>query len=352
MTARKERPIPSIFDAEGLIERVAATPHVLWRLNGIINWNIFRPTIDEVFARIAKGPGGRPPFERMMMFKVMILKHLYNLSDAQMEQRLLGDMFFRVFLGLTFADPTPDEKTIWGYHNELCQAGVILELFATFDEQLQKQGFIAKDGITVDASIVPVPVQHFTKKEKEALDKGETPESWKDHPARASQRDIEAKWTKKNKKSYFGYKNHIKTDTKTKLIRSFEVTPANDHDSQLIETLLDKNEDAGEEIHADTGYVGDPIRKILRKNKVKDRRHKKAFKNSPLNEYQTKQNKKKSKVRAGVEHVFGSIHMKMRDIRVRTIGRIRATFVIGMRNIIYNMCRYDFLKRERGASYV
>lgn len=135
------------------------------------------------------------------------------------------------------------------------------------------------------------------------------------------------------------------------MIRSFEVTPANDHDSQLVETLLDKNEDAGEEMHADTAYVGEPIRKILRKNKVKDRRHKKAFKNSPLNDYQTKQNKKKSKVRAGVEHVFGAVHMKIKDIRVRTIGRIRATFVIGMRNIIYNMCRYDFLKREREVSY-
>jgi transposase, IS5 family len=346
MTARKQRPIPGIFDSEALLERVAATPHVLWRLNEIIDWDIFRPTIDEAFARIPKGPGGRPAFNRMMMFKVMILKHLYNLSDLQMEQRLLGDLFFRHFLGLTFADASPDEKTIWGYHDELCQAGVILDLFATFDEQLQKQGFIAKEGITVDASINPVPVQHFTAKEKEALDKGETPESWKEKPAIARQRDVDAKWTKKNKKSHFGYKNHIKTDTKTKLIRSFEVTPANDHDSQLVGTLINEN-DAGEELHADSAYVGDPIRRDLRKNKVKDRRHKKAFKNAPLSEYQTKQNIKKSKVRAGVEHVFGAIHMKLVDIRIRTIGRIRATFVIGMRNIIYNMCRYDYLKRKK-----
>ena len=281
----------------------------------------------------------------MMMFKIMLLKHLYNIPDGQMQQRLLGDLYFRHFLGLTFADPTPDEKTIWWYHNELCQAGVIMDLFATFDAQLEKAGFAAKEGVIVDATIIPVPTQHFTKKEKEALDKGETPEDWVEHPARASQKDTDAEWTKKNKKSYFGYKNHIKIDKKTKMIRTFEVTPANDHDSQLLGTLLSE-EDAGEEIYADSAYVGEPNKEKIRKYKMRDRRHKKSFRNSPLNEYQKKQNHKKSKVRARVEHVFGAMQMKLGDIRVRTIGRLRATFVIGMRNIVYNMCRYEYLKRK------
>jgi IS5 family transposase len=350
MTARKHRPTPGLFDAEALLAHIAGTDHVLLRLNEIIEWQRFMPIINKAFARKPKGPGGRPNYDRRMMLKIMVIKHLYNIPDGQMEQRLLGDLFYRVFLGLTFADATPDEKTIWHFQNELSEAGVILDLFAAFDEQLQEHGFIAKEGSIVDATIVPVPVQHLTKEEKAALDKGETPESWKEKLGIARQRDTEATWTKKRKKTYFGYKNHIKVDRKDKLIRSFEVTPANDHDSQLIGTLIDEN-DAGEEMHGDSAYAGKSIKRLLRKSKVKNRLHDKAWKNAPLNEYQKKQNKKKSRIRARVEHVFGAFKMKMGDIRVRTIGRIRATFVIGMRNITYNMCRYDFLKRTRRVGY-
>jgi transposase, IS5 family len=350
MTARKHRPASGLFDSEALLEHIAARDHVLWRLNKIVEWQRFMPIINRAFAKKAKGPGGRPNYDRLLMFKIMVLKHLYNIPDGQMEQRLLGDLFFRVFLGLTFADATPDEKTIWHFQNELSEAGVILELFEAFDEQLQENGFIAKEGAIVDATIVPVPVQHITKEEKEALDKGEIPKSWEEKPARGSQRDTEAAWTKKHKRTYFGYKNHIKVDRKDKLIRSFEVTPANDHDSQLLATLIDEK-DAGEELHGDSAYAGKPIESELRKTRIKNRLHKKSWKNTPLSEYQKKQNNRKSKIRARVEHVFGAFKMKMGDIRVRTIGRIRATFVIGMRNITYNMCRYDFLKRERRASY-
>ena len=129
-----------------------------------------------------------------------------------MEQKLLGDLHFRFFLDLTFADPTPDEKTIWHYRERLNEAGVILELFEKFDAQLLEQELIVKDGIIVDATIVPAPKQHFTKAEKETIERNETPESWKEKPAIGRQRDTDAKWTRKNNNSFFGYKNHIKID--------------------------------------------------------------------------------------------------------------------------------------------
>ena len=216
-----------------------------------------------------------------------------------------------------------------------------------FDAQLKVQNLIAKNGIIVDATIVKAPVQHISEKEREVIDKGEMPKEWKENPAILRQRDTDAAWTKKHGKSYFGYKDHVKVDRESKVILSFEVTPANDHDSQLVETLLDEEQDAGQEIHADAAYIGEPIRQILCKNNVKDRRHKKAMKNVPLSKYQKRQNRYKSRIRARVEHVFGAMSMKMMDIRVRTIGRVRATFVIGMRNIIYNMFRFDYLMRSR-----
>jgi transposase, IS5 family len=345
-TARKHRPAPGFFDAEELLQRVAQTDHVLFRINKLVDWERFRPILTEVFKIVPKKPGGRPPYDRMMMFKVMVIKHLYNIPDGQMEIRLLGDLHYRVFLGLSLADATPDEKSIWLYHNKLCQSGKILELFDAFDAQLLEQGLVAQEGRSVDATIVPVPVQRVTKKERETIKRGEIPEEWKQNPSIARQRDTDAAWTKKHGKSYFGYKNHIKMDEKRKLIRTFEVTPANVHDSQPVGILLNE-EDTGQPFHGDAAYVGDPIRQMLRGLKMKDCRHAKATKNKPLSRYQKRANKAKSKIRARVEHVFGAMRMKMGDIRIRSIGIVRVTFVIGMRNILYNMCRADFLRRMR-----
>lgn len=233
------------------------------------------------------------------------------------------------------------------FKNELCQAGVILDLFDTFNAQLHDHGVMANEGRIVDATIVPVPVQHISKKDRDTLDRGEIPQEWKENPAIAHLRDTDAAWTKKHKKSYFGYKNHVKVDQEKKLIRTFEVTPASDHDSQVVGILLDTEQDTGQELYADAAYVGEPIRKILHGHKMKDRRHRKAMKNAPLNQYQKRQNKGKSKIRVRVEHAFGAMRMKMGDLRIRSIGLIRATFVIGMRNMVYNMCRYDSLQRIR-----
>lgn len=343
MTARKHRPNPGLFDGEEILQRVANTDHVLFRIDRIVEWERFRPIINEVFSVEPKRPGGRPPYDRMMMFKIMVIKHLYNLSDAQVENRLLGDLYFRVFLGLGFADPTPDEKTIWLFHDKLSQSGQILELFAAFDAQLHEHGMMAQEGQSVDASIVPVPVRRTTRQERQTLSRGEVPEEWKQNPSIARQRDTDAAWTKKNGKSYFGYKVHIKIDEKRKLIRTFEVTSADVHDSQTVNILTE--EDTGQPFYGDTAYVGEPIRKLLRRYKMKDRRQMKAYRNTPLNERQQRTNKKRSKIRARVEHVFGAMHMKMGDIRIRSIGIVRVTFVIGMRNILYNMYRADFLRR-------
>jgi IS5 family transposase len=71
------------------------------------------------------------------------------------------------------------------------------------------------------------------------------------------------------------------------------------------------------------------------------------MKNNPLSENQKRRNKRKSRTRARVEHAFGAMRMKMGDLRIRSIGLIRATFVIGMRNLMYNICRLDSLQRIR-----
>jgi IS5 family transposase len=126
----------------------------------------------------------------MMIFKIIVLKHLYNnIPDGIMDECLLCDLYFRVFLRLAISDPTTDEKTIWPFHDRLCQAGVSLNLFAAFDEQLHAYGMAAKEGRIVDTSIVSVPVQHISTIDRETLDRGEIPAEWEQNPAIAPRRD-------------------------------------------------------------------------------------------------------------------------------------------------------------------
>jgi IS5 family transposase len=57
------------------------------------------------------------------------------------------------------------------------------------------------------------------------------PQQWKENPHKLAQKDVDARWTKKNNNVFYGYKSHIKADTKTKLIEEYIVTDASMHDS-------------------------------------------------------------------------------------------------------------------------
>jgi transposase, IS5 family len=74
-----------LFDETDRLKELSRLGDPLEKLNGAIDWNVFKPLVKKVFAKEAKGPGGRPPYEYIMMFKILILQRLYNISDAQTE---------------------------------------------------------------------------------------------------------------------------------------------------------------------------------------------------------------------------------------------------------------------------
>jgi IS5 family transposase len=132
----------------------------------------------------------------------------------------------------------PDAKTVWLYREGLAQAGMVDALFGQFDGYLARQGYIARDGQILDASIVPVPKNHNRREENKAIKRGEVPEGWADKPAKRSQKDIDARWTKKHGKRHYGYENHVNVDRKHKLVRRYHVSNAALHDSQAVDHLL------------------------------------------------------------------------------------------------------------------
>ncbi len=120
----------------------------------MIKWESFRHTLNRVFEKQAKGPGGRPALDYVMMFKIFILQRLYNLSDAQIQFQIMDRLSFMRFLGLNLQDQVPDEKTIWLFRETLTKSGKIELLFEQFRSYLLNEGIIAHSGKIVDASFV------------------------------------------------------------------------------------------------------------------------------------------------------------------------------------------------------
>ena len=336
-----------LFDVEERLMKLAEANDPLVRLKERVRWEQFRPVLEGVFKRSGSGKGGRPPFDYVMMFKILILQRYYNLSDERTEYQILDRLSFMRFLGLKISDKVPDAKTIWHFKEQLTNADVIEKLFETFLGSLTSAGLIMQEGSIVDASFVEVPVQRNKACENAEIKEGGTPEEWKEDKRKLAQKDVDARWTKKNNQNFYGYKDHVKTDAKSKLITKYEVTAASVHDSQVLETLLD-TADEKKPLYADSAYVGQD--KMLEEKKVDARIHEKGYRNRPLNEAQKEANHEKSKVRARVEHIFGFIENSMGGSRIRCIGKTRAKATIGLINLTYNMFRALQITRIKGIT--
>lgn len=337
--AMKEHTQPGFFDEENRLTKLTKKKDPLVRLSSMIKWENFRQTLDRVMKKETRGNGGRPPYDYIMMFKILILQRLYNISDEQMEFQINDRLTFMRFLGLRLGDNIPDQNTIWLFREKLINKRAIEKLFNRFEVMLEKEGFLLKEGSIIDATIVEAPKQRNSREENDQIKQGEIPDGWENKPNMLRQKDTDAKWLKKNGEKYYGYKNHVKVCRKSKLISGYIVTDASVHDSQVVEELLDKS-DSHHELFADSAYSGEQIARLLEKKKIRNRIHEKGYSNTPLTEAQFENNRKKSKIRARIEHVFGYMTNSMRGIFIRTIGKKRASGVIGLMNITYNMSRY------------
>ena len=333
----------TLFDAQNTKENLSALGNPLDRLLQVINFEIFRIILEEVFLNKSKrNNAGAKPFDVVMMFKIMIIKHYYNLSDHQVEYQIIDRQSFKDFLGLASGDKVPDEKTIWAFSEKLTQSGVAEKLFQMFVDQLNEQGLIFNEGQIIDASFVLAPKQHNTREENKEIKNGKGGDLWNDQPNKKSHKDVDARWTQKGGQNYFGYKNHIKVDARSKFIKGCFVSSASLHDSQALEYLLDES-DSGQELYADAAYVGQE--ETLKKFGVQDQICEKGYRNKPLTDKQKECNLIKSSIRSRVEHVFGFEEGSMYRLATHRIGLMRATAHIFFVNLIYNFCRFEQITR-------
>lgn len=326
-------------DRHALLEKLGDP---LPKLNRVVDWEAFRPTLAKVYDKARKSKAGRKPYDVVLMFKILVIQHLYNLSDDQVEYQIRDRYSFCRFLELTPEGRVPDGKTVWLFRERLKELDLVDELFAALMLEIEAAGFIPKRGQIVDASMVQAPRQRNSRQENEAIKRGEMPEGWEDQPNKLRQKDREARWTKKHGKTFYGYKNHVGIDREHKLVRHFEVTDASVHDSQVLDVLLDQTNTSAD-VWADSAYRSKEREEALARQGYRSHIHTRGQKSRPLNERQQKANHKRSKVRARVEHVFAS-QAAMGGQLVRTIGLARARLKIALNNIVYNLRRWTYLQ--------
>lgn len=283
-------------------------------LDKSIDWNELVGPIEKVLKeKRSKEPAGRPPYPTITIVKCFLLQHMYDLSDPRLEEEIADRRSFQMFLHINQGDSIPDETTICVQRKQYAQLNLDKLLFESFNRILEQKNMLLERGTLIDATIKNAQAKPGIK------------------------RDMDAKHTKKRKKSYYGYKGHIGLDLGTEVIHSVEFTPANVSDMNVFETLLSGKEQS---VYADKGYTKEERKKALESKGVFCGILEKANRNRPLTKEQICKNKQKSKIRNIVERPFAYMKRILNYDRCRYYGIERNRFEFIIKTTIYNMRRY------------
>jgi len=315
--------------------------------------------MEAALPRADRSRGGRPPYDAVLMFRILVLQALYTLSDEQTEYQLRDRLVEPLcgstmrFAGLALHDPVPDAKTIWLFREQPTRAGALAKLFARFDAVLHERGYLAMGGQIVDATVVEARRPRLTRGEKAILRGGGTPEGWS--KARTRQIDRDGRWTlKRGRKAkppegaprqaaaeiavpVFGYKNHLGVDRRHGFIRRFAVTDAARHDGSQLGAVLDPNNTAAD-VWADAAYRSRANLDLLGRRGLAPQFQRARPRGRPMPAHIARGNATRARVRSLVEHVFATQKRRM-GLVVRCIGLMRATARITLANLVYNMRR-------------
>ena len=139
---------PGFFDVEERLKELSAKGDALERLNAIVDFEMFRPDLERAVPRSERSKGGRPPYDHVLMFRVLILQSSHSLSDERTEYLIKDRLSFMRFLRLSLTQSVPDANSIWNFREALTRAKIdgkpaIEVLFTRFDAALTKAGFLA-----------------------------------------------------------------------------------------------------------------------------------------------------------------------------------------------------------------
>jgi transposase, IS5 family len=244
-----------------------------------------------------KAGGGRPPIGVERMLRIYFLQQWFNLSDPAVEEALYDSAALRDFVKIDLGrEPAPDETTVCKFRHLLEEHGLGGEMLGTVNLHLQSRGVRISTGTIVDATIIHAPSSTKNREQR---------------------RDPEMHQTRKGNQWYFGMKAHVGVDSKTKLIHTALVTPANTADATVLPELLHGEETR---VWGDQAYQGQT--EVIREcaPRAQDCTHRRYRYKNRIDQAQRAKNRSKSSVRSKVEHVFGVMKLKFGFTKVRYRG--------------------------------
>jgi len=292
---------------------------ILAKLNRLINWKPF----EKILATLHPSPTGRPAYNPLLLLKALIIQQIYGHSDPELELMLYGNLFYRRFLGLSATDPVPDHSTISRFRKDLKSMNLYRKCFEELKRQLAEKGYDLQCGKITDARLV-----------KAARNPGKG--------------DPDASFTKKGDQTHYGYKDHIAIDPKHEFVTEFVCTPANVHDSRVIDELLSGEEAA---IFADKAYDSRDLKRWCRQRGIFYGVLARGAGNRKISSFQKKRNRKLQAVRRKIEKVFGIFSLHLNRARARYVGLVANEIHLFLTVFTYNLLRLHWHLLSSGLSY-
>jgi len=340
------------------LAEISAQGDPLETLASTVDFEMFRPVLEGALGRPPRWKGGRPPFDPVLKFRMLVLQSLHGLSLEQTEYLVRDRLSWMRFCQLGPEDRVPDANTLWDFREALIAAGALDALFARLDRAINAAGYLPRGGQILDATLIAAPRQRNTDGERAAIKEGKSAaDIWPDKPAKARQKDVDGRWTVKYSKAtaradgtkpvdiaipVYGYKSHISIDRMHGIVRRQIVTDAARHDGARLREGLIQGANTSRDVWADSAYRSAENEAWLADHGMTSRIHRKKPRGRPMPTRTSRANAAKSALRSKVEHVFAHQKARMR-VTIRTIGIARAEAAITLANMAYNMTRWRWL---------
>jgi len=311
----------------------------------VVNWNMIR---DELRG-IHTSKMGAPSFQPLLLFKALLIQRWYNLSDPATEDSLNDRKSFARFVGLPLDAKAPDHTTLWRFRELLIKRGLMEPLLLALMRQIDTAGLVLRQGTLLDATFVPSAVHPPSAPREPKTPKEPAVESQASQPAKPqaeakpadlfkagklSRLDPDARWAKKGKKAYFGFKLHIAVDQERRIIRAHKVTAANVNDGVVGPDLVQPD---GGAHYADKAYSSQPMRQTLAQHDLPDGVMQLGTKHYPLRPAQRRRNSILATIRYAVEGVFGEAKSRLGLARARYRGIKKVQFECDLVVFAFNL---------------
>lgn len=282
--------------AERFMDPRMGANETLTAIDGLIDW----AAIEAIVSRVRPGETGRPPFAPLSMMKALYLAAMYDLSDPRLEAELNDRLSFRRFCGFGLETRAPDETTLCRFRKDAGDAAHAC--FEEINRQLGLRGLFLRKGTLMDATLIKA---RRRPPRIAAVGLGQP------NPA-----EPEASWTRKDGKSFCGYKAHIAADEGSLLVRRIVVTGAKIYESEVADQLICWDEQA---VYGDRAYPLKARRAALKAAGIKDRIAKRRHKSEPgLSPRQLRRNELIARRRAPIEGLFSKLKNKFGRGRARS----------------------------------